>query len=108
MRTEEEQVKFEAEKFNEAKTNHKAIAYVVSEDGEHMAFFRTPNRSTVGFFMAEVQNNVTTACEYLYNDAVIREISEVEYFQKDENFYSIISTLQRLIQVKKNRSMISF
>ncbi len=103
--SEADKIKTEADQVAEYKEKYKVIKKIVSEDGQHVLWLRSPSRLAVGVFMAEVTNSVTTACEYIFNDACVREISDVDYFQKDENFYGIIRELQTLIRVKKNTSM---
>ncbi len=85
-----------------------AIHHVMNTDDSgvvHHAFFKSPSRIAVGVFLAEAESNVTAACEILFNDAVIKEISDVTYFSSNnEVFNGIIYELQRLIRVKKSIS----
>jgi hypothetical protein len=76
----------------------------VDEAGvERVAYFREPNRLVVGIAMAEIDRNTLLACEYIFDDAVIREVSDVEYFRNNNGvFIGLSNMLQGLIQVKKS------
>jgi hypothetical protein len=107
-RQEVDKIKQEAEQAAAYKLKYGAIEKVVSIDaagGEHVLWLKKPSRLVVGIFMATASENTVQACEYVFNDTVIVDISDVAYFQQDDVFYGILSTLQRLIRVKKSTSM---
>lgn len=77
-------------------------AIQVIENGGHYAYFKSPNRYAVGAALAKIDTNVVEACEIIFNASVIKEVTDVAYFQQDEVFLSLIAPLQRLILVKKS------
>lgn len=86
------------------KYNYVFKASNTDADGvERVAYFRTPNRMVIGIAMAEIERNVLNACEYIFDDAVIREISDVDYFRNNTDvFVGLNVMLQSLIRVKKS------
>lgn len=96
IRQKEELVRSTMEKYG-------AIMHVENQ-GKH-AYFKAPNRYTVGAALAKIESNVTEACEMIFNNAIIQECSDVAHFQTNEVFYSLIAPLQSLIRVKKNTSI---
>lgn len=99
-------IKAELEKDAEIRAKYKYIRKVKNTDDagtERVAYFREPNRLIVGIAMAKIEENVTLACEYIFDDAVIKEVSDWEYFRENNSvFYGIIPVLQRLAEVKKS------
>lgn len=105
---EAEKIKAQIELDQSYKLKYKVTDKVVCIDDqgqEHVLYLKQPSRMIVGLFLAKIDQNVTEACEYVFYDAVVKEISDVEYFMQDAAFYGIISKLQQLIQVKKSTSM---
>lgn len=99
-----EKIKAEAEQREAYKTKYGAVEKIESEDGQHVLWLKKPSRLAVGYFMSEYGNNRVIACEYVLNDAVIKEISDYDYFIQDENFYGIMNHLVNLISLKKSTS----
>ena len=101
-----EKVANEIAKDEEIRAKYKFIrkAKAVDDNGnERVAYFKAPNRMIVGMALAKIDTNVTEACEYIYGDCVIRDVSDWEYFMNnDEAFLGLIGMLQGLIQVKKS------
>lgn len=85
-----------------------AIHHVMNTDDSgvvHHAFFKSPSRIAVGVFLAEIDTNVTSACEIMFNDSVIKELSDYNYFMSsNEVFNGLIYDMKRLIRVKKSTS----
>lgn len=103
-----DKVKADTELGQEYKVKYKAIRRIgnIDEHGqEHVLWLREPSRLAVGIFMATVPEDVVAACEYIFNDACIQEVSDVAYFQQNAVFYGILRDLQRLVSVKKSSSM---
>jgi hypothetical protein len=102
----QDKIKAEIEKDAELKKQYGYIRKVknVDDNGiEHVAYFKSPNRLILGIALAEIEKNVTLACEYIFDDAIIKEISDVSYFRDNDNvFLGIIGMLQGLVQVKKS------
>lgn len=101
-----DKTKAQIDKDNELRAQYKFIrkATNIDDNGiEHVAYFKEPNRLIVGVAMAEIETNVLKACEYIFNDAVIKEISDVDYFfNNNAVFVGIHRMLQGLIEVKKS------
>lgn len=105
---ESEKIKADADQISEYKAKYKVIKKVVSVDdagNEHVLWLKSPSRLAVGIFMAAAKQNVIEANEYIFNDAAIQEISDMEYFQQDSVFYGLNYELQSIISVKKSTSM---
>ena len=83
-----------------------AIAMVENTDEKGnpiVCYFKSPSRIVLGVAMAEIDRNTLLACEYIFDDACIREISDVEAFRNnDELFLGITGVLQSLVRVKKS------
>lgn len=92
------QIKVTAE---EAKTKYGAVGMAQNED--LVVYFKKPSRLVLGVAMAEIDRNVTQACEYIFDDCVIKEISDWEAFRNDDElFIGLIPKLQSLASVKKS------
>ena len=105
---EAEKVKAEAAINAEIKAKYKAVKRIVNIDekgDEHVLYLREPSRLAVGVSLAKIESNVTEACEIIFNDAAIQEVSDIEYFQQNHVFYGLIYELQTLVRVKKSTSM---
>jgi hypothetical protein len=97
----------QAEKDQDIKAKYKAIAKQtdIDEHGvEHVAYFREPSRLAVGVWLAQRNDNVTTAAEIIFNDTIIQEVSDVAYFQKDAVFNGLLGLLGTLVPLKKSTS----
>lgn len=71
--------------------------------GDLVVFFREPSRMALGIAMAEIDRDVVKACEIIYYDACIAEVSDLEAYAKDTAlFMGIIPLLQSLVSVKKS------
>lgn len=78
-----------------------AIAKV--EDGDKVAYFKAPSRLITGIALSEFTENMTSACEKIFHDCVIQEISDAEHWLEDDGrFNGIVVQLQGLIRVKKS------
>jgi len=100
-----EQIAIEA-KDAEVKLKYGAIAVVrnVDKDGKPIVcYFKEPSRLVLGVAIAEIDRNVILACEYIFDDAVIREVSDVDAFRNDKSiFLGLNLILQSLVRVKKS------
>lgn len=89
-----------------AKEEFKAVkkAVNVDKDGKQIvAYFREPSRMVVGIAMAKLDTDTLTACEYIFDDAVIREISDTDAFRNDNGiFIGLNVMLQSLVTIKKS------
>lgn len=103
---EAELIKTEAGHDARMKNEYKAILKAEHTDEQgtvHKCYFKKPSRMTIGLAMAEIEKNVVQACEYVFIDSVIREVSDVDYFMNnDEVFMGLIPKLQSLVLVKKS------
>lgn len=83
-----------------------AIAMVENTDENGnpiVCYFKSPSRLVLGVAMAEIDRNTLLACEYIFDDACIREISDVDAFRNnDALFLGITGVLQSLVRVKKS------
>lgn len=90
----------------EIKAKHGAIAVVrnFDKDGKPIVcYFKEPSRLVLGVAIAEFDRNVILACEYIFDDAVIREVSDVDAFRNDKGiFIGLNLILQSLVRVKKS------
>jgi hypothetical protein len=104
---EQEKIKAQAEIDAKIKATHKAIHKIVNVDEhgvEHALYLREPSRWAVGVSLAQFDTDVVSACETIFNDAAIKEVSDIEYFQQNAVFYGLIRPLQTLVVVKKSIS----
>lgn len=87
-----------------AQYNYVRKAVNVDENGvEHVAYFKAPNRLIVGIALAEIDRNTLLACEYIFDESIIKEVSDVDYFRNDDGvFMGLTAMLQSLIRVKKS------
>lgn len=87
-----------------AKYNFIRKAESIDDQGKkHVAYFKAPNRLIVGIAMSTIDSNTLLACEYIFDDAVIKEVSDVAYFRdNDDVFIGLVAMLQALIRVKKS------
>lgn len=73
------------------------------QGNKHVIYFRKPSRTAVGLFMVTNRDNATEACEILLEDSVVREISDYEYFKKnDAAFLGLMPLLIGNVGIKKN------
>lgn len=90
----------------EAKLKYGAIEMATNTDStgkEIVCYFKTPSRVVLGIAMAEIEKNYLLACEYIFDDSCIREISDFEAFRNDDSiFLGLTGKLQSLIRVKKS------
>lgn len=82
----------------------KELGAIKSATHENLAvFFREPSRMALGVAMAEIDRDVVKACEYIFNDACIMEVSDFKEYSTDTAlFMGIIPLLQSLVSVKKS------
>ena len=74
-----------------------------AEHGDLVVFFREPSRMALGIAMAEIDRDVVKACEIIFYDACIAEVSDMDTYAKDTAlFMGIIPLLQSLVTVKKS------
>lgn len=90
----------------EAKLKYGAVAMVENTDASGkpiVCYFKSPSRLVLGVALAEIDRNTLMACEYIFDDSVIKEISDVEAFRNDDAiFMGITGVLQSLVRVKKS------
>lgn len=90
----------------EAKTKYGAIrmAENTNEKGDAIVcYFKEPSRLVLGVALAEIDRNTVMACEYIFDDCCIREISDYDTFRNDKNiFLGLLGLLQSLVVVKKS------
>lgn len=113
----EDQAKIEADKIQlqtsidqEIKAKYKAVEKIVITEGteERKAYFRKPSRLAIGSFLSKKDENLVEACEALFYDAIIKEVSDADYFlANDEAFLGCMPALIRISVVKKNISTTS-
>lgn len=93
-------------KENEYKIKYGVIGKVENKDANGnpiVCYFKKPSRLVLGVAMAEIDRNFLLACEYIYDDACVREISDYEAFRNDDElFIGINGFLQGLIRGKKS------
>lgn len=78
-------------------------AIKMANHGEVAVFFREPSRMALGIAMAEIDRDVVKACEIIFYDACIAEVSDMDSYIKDTSlFMGIIPLLQSLVVVKKS------
>ncbi len=100
---EAEAIRKEREEAEAYKSKYAAFYKISSPDGAHVLWLRKPSRLAVGVFLAKVEKNVTDACEVLFDDCVVREISDADYFRNDdEAFLGVVPALQAIVRLKKN------
>lgn len=74
-----------------------------AENGDLVVYFREPSRMALGIAMAEIDRDVVKACEIIFYDACIAEVSDLDAYAKDTAlFIGIIKLLQSLVVVKKS------
>lgn len=90
----------------EAKSKYGAVQMVENTDEKGnpiVCYFKQPSRLVLGAAMGEIDRNPLIACEYIFDDSVIREISDVDAFRNnDAVFLGITAMLQSLVRVKKS------
>ena len=75
-------------------------------DGDKVCYFRLPSRMAIGTSLSMLNTDVVQACEIIFNDACIREVSDYNHWLNDnELFNGICGQLQSLIRVKKSTWM---
>jgi hypothetical protein len=88
------------------KVKYDVIAKVENTDSKGnpiVCYFKSPSRLVLGIAMAEIDRNTLLACEYIFDDAVVKEISNHEEFRgNDALFLGITGVLQSLVRVKKS------
>lgn len=93
----------------EAKLLGAVVCIDIEHEGkEYLAYLKAPDRYAVGAFLAIEKSSVTEACEYVFDSAVIKEISP-DYLAIRENdtlFISACPAIQRSVPFKKNNSRI--
>lgn len=74
-----------------------------AEHGDLVVYFREPSRMAWGIAMAEIDRDVVKACEIVYFDACIAEVSDMDAYHKDMSlFIGLIPLLQSLVVLKKS------
>lgn len=100
-----EQIEVEA-KDAEYKIKYGVVAKVENfdKDGKKIVcYFKPTSRIVLGQALAELENNTLTACEYIFVDSVVKEISDADAFFNDNSiFLGITGVLQSLVRVKKS------
>lgn len=103
---EAEKIQAQAAQDQDAKSKYGAVrvARNVDKNGNDIvAYFREPSRPVLGVAIAELDKNTVLACEYIFDDACIREISDFDAFRNDVSiFLGLGGMLQSLIIVKKS------
>lgn len=93
-------------KENEYKIKYGVIAKVENTDDNGkpiVCYFKSPSRLVLGVAMSEIDRNIVLACEYIFDDACVREISDTDAFRNNkEIFLGITGVLQSLVRVKKS------
>jgi hypothetical protein len=79
-------------------------AEAIDTDGTiKTVYFKKPSRAAIGIYLALKDRNVVEAFEAIYMSAVVKEISDAQYFfENDDAFYGIMFKLTELIEVKKS------
>lgn len=82
----------------------KELGAIKSASHENLVvFFREPSRMALGIAMAEIDRDVVKACEIIFFDACIKEVSDMDAYHSDTSlFMGIIPLLQSLVTVKKS------
>ena len=77
-----------------------------SKGVERVAYLKAPDRYAVGAALSAMKTSITEACEYIYDSAVMKDISpDYELIRNDdEMFISSCSAIQAAIPFKKNNS----
>lgn len=103
---EAEKIKAQVAKDAEYKAKYKVVAKVENTDDKGqpiVCYFKEPSRMAFSMALSMVDSDPVQMCEILFNDTVVREISDWEIFSADNKlFYSLIRPLQNLAQVKKS------
>lgn len=103
---EAEKIKAQSKLDAEYKEKYKYVlkAENINEAGKAVVcYFREPSRIAFGVALAKIDTNVVEACEIIFNDSVIQEISDWQDFASENKlFYSLIGALQGLAKQKKS------
>lgn len=85
----------------EIKEKYPKVAYVV-EVNEKKIYLEQPNRSVVSLTMAKVGRDPLGAYEDMINLIAVKEISDMSILENDDEFISISTQLQNIVEVKKS------
>lgn len=106
---EAEEIKKQAALDADYKVKHKVIAKVENTDDKGnkiVCYFKEPSRMAFSYALSMADSDPVQMCQILFNDAVVKEISDWELFFNDNKlFYSLINPLQGLATVKKSTFM---
>jgi len=86
------------------KNKYGPIKLIEIEDGQkvYKAYLKKRiSRNAFSKAISMMDNDPIMACEVIYRDAVISEISDVEILENDDLFLSAMSTITDLIEKKK-------
>ncbi len=81
---------------------------ITHEGKDYLAYLKAPDRYAVGAFLSAEKTSVTEACEYIYDSAVMKDISPDYLTIRDNDllFISACPAIQRSVPFKKNNSRI--
>ena len=113
MTEEEIKLKQEANEAQDAKAKELGAVVclrVEDKDGiERVAYLKAPDRYAVGYALSELSGgDILKGCEYIYDSAVMKDISPDYQLIRDEDylFISVHKAIQAAIPFKKNNSKI--
>lgn len=85
----------------EIKEKYPKVAYVV-EVNDKKIYLEQPSRSVVSMTMAKVGRDPLGAYEDMVNLIAVKEISDMSILENDDEFISISTQLQNIVEVKKS------
>lgn len=85
----------------EIKEKYPKVVYVV-EVNDKKIYLEQPSRSVISMTLAKVGRDPLGAYEDMLNLIAVKEISDMSILENDDEFISISTQLQNIVEVKKS------